>query len=218
MPLDRVAGRQDQRQPALAKRLAQFAPAPFIPQLVVATGRRQQHPQTIATEPAGVDRRRRNPVVERQVERVVESSSGQPAIALHRMHIAWNDEGLVIKARGQGFTRGFSGVTAMPALCLPGNQCAFQQALRIEHDVVRLAMDESPEIAQFTPGGEPAGIPAPTSEGHRDDLVDRWMQTGNVGKGLLDAPVDQRFGKDMTQIAEHRQVVNYVTERRGLYQ
>ncbi|KFB74446.1 MAG: hypothetical protein AW09_000245 [Candidatus Accumulibacter phosphatis] len=49
LPLDRVAGRQNQRQPALAKRLAQFAPAPFIPQLVVATGRRQQNPQTIAT-------------------------------------------------------------------------------------------------------------------------------------------------------------------------
>jgi hypothetical protein len=46
----------------------------------------------------------------------------------------------------------------------------------------------------------------------------RRVQTGNVGKDFLDAPVDQRFGKDMAQIADHRQVVNYVTERRGLYQ
>jgi hypothetical protein len=83
----------------------------------------------------------------------------------------------------------------MPALRLPGDQRALQQALRVEHDVVRLAADESPEVAQFTPGGQPAEVPAPTSEGDRNDLVDRRMQTGNVGKRLLDTPVNLRSGK-----------------------
>jgi hypothetical protein len=48
LAFERIAGRQNRRQATLEQRLGKRAPVPFIPQLVVATGRRQQDDQPFA--------------------------------------------------------------------------------------------------------------------------------------------------------------------------
>ena len=134
------------------------------------------------------------------------------------MHVAWNDEGGIIEPRRQRFARRLGRVTTAPAVCLPGDQRALQQALRVEYHVVVAFADSAPEVAQLAPGSQTPEVLAPAPEGDRNDLGDGRVQTWNVGKRLLDAPIDLRARQAAAQVADHRQIVHYVTERRGLYQ
>jgi hypothetical protein len=134
------------------------------------------------------------------------------------MHIARDDEGRVVEAGRERFARHLGRVAETPALRLACDQRALQQALAcraLRRSAWRRCGAGS---RRFRARWRAAEVPAPTPDGHRNHLTDRGMQAWQVGKAFLDTPVDLRFGKDQPEITDHRQVVNYITERRCFYQ
>jgi len=127
------------------------------------------------------------------------------------VQVARNDEGVVVEAGGEGFARRFGGVTESPSLRQAANEGALDEALGVENEVVGARSQPLPEVPHLAPGGDPAELVAPAPDGHRNHLANRRVQAWNVGEALLDAPVDAGFGETAPQVADYRQVVNYVT-------
>ena len=134
------------------------------------------------------------------------------------MGIGWNDEGPVVEIGRKRLASRLAGVAQVFATRLPGDQCALDQPLRVEHHVIVRFAQTGAKFTHFVPGTPLPERFSPAPDSDRNDPGNVRMQPGNVGKGLLDTPVDLRVWKAAAQIADDGQVVHDVAERGGFDQ
>ena len=94
--------------------------------------------------------------------------------------------------------------------CAP--QSAFEQALRIHHQVVLLGFQTLARLLNGLPGAGLTPRSLPTPHGHRDHMPHSWVPGGNGGERLLHQPVDFYVWLRLQCITDGGQHVNHIAQ------
>ena len=150
------------------------------------------------------------------VDRVAQRRSAQSAVACHGVQAPVEADRAAVRACRQGLARRAAIGPGNRRLRPARDQCALDEPLAVEHEVVVGLTQAGTRLRDLAPGGRPPQRPAPAPQRHGDHLRHRRMQPRNGGKRLLHRPVDARLRPHPRQIGHQRQRMDDVAQRRGL--
>ena len=201
--------RQNTGEPVLVQSRSKLNPIYFRPELVLIAARVQQDRigrfQPLKDCGSGADA-----VVRVALRRVAQGLRCKRAGPLHCVQCPGNIEHLIVEEWHRLARAAASQAAAFPAFGKARDQCAFDQPLRIENEIVSLAAQPLEEISEFFPRVRfpQRFAPAPQCNGY--DFAHSGMHRGNCLERFLHHPVNLRIGKMPADIAHHRQIVDDV--------
>ncbi len=206
-----IAPGQHRTQAGAMQLFAQCDPVRLVPQFVVAAGGMQQHDIRFVRQPGQRGIWYVDAIIRRACNGVTKRGGGELAVALYRVQIFGNGKSAVVKPAGQRFARAIPGMTAAVSVGAMCDECALQQALRIQREIIMPDAQLAANGLHF-PARSPPGF-APAPHGDRDDLVHAGMQCRQRRKVLLHHPVDARSRQVFANIRHDREVVQHIAQR-----
>lgn len=135
-------------------------------------------------------------------------------VSLDCVNVARHPVSNVIEARSNRFASAFRVKTVPLTVRCHCYQCAFQQPLGIDYEIIALTAKQMTEGGGFLPNGWAKCPASPPAHSDRDCPSNRRVHGNNAGKCFFDHPVDQGIRKAAAHVRNRRAVMNYVAKRR----
>jgi UDP-glucose:(heptosyl)LPS alpha-1,3-glucosyltransferase len=209
--------RQQQVQPLRRELLTQCRPVVDRPQLGITAGSMQADDVGRRQGNAGLQRRSLDAVIGGALRHgISQCKRRQLAVALYGMAAARHAMFFLVKQRGHRLARGCAVLSVQHTLCLTGDESTFQQALRIQDQIIALLTQPLSGRRHLAPGRWRPQPASPAPDGDGDHRLYRRVQRWDVGKALLHHPVEAHSRDVRTDVCQDRQIVDDVAQGRGL--
>ena len=211
-----IAAPQHQgQQPLVVKLAAHRHPVPFGPQFLKPAGVGNQHRIRHPRQPT----RRRRPQAEHRCVgggAVAQVRRCQLPAALHGLQCAGDGGGALVGPNSQWLAQAGAVVAGHRCASLSRPQRAFDQALQVQHQVVTLAPEFSPQSTHRPPSGRTEHRGPPLSPSHGQHPPHARVQLRQGRERCFHQPVDARARLVAQHVADHRQRVHHIAHRRCL--